>query len=77
MNAINDRRPTNVSLPEHLVAEAKALGVNLSRASETGVAAAIKAERGRRWKLENQAAVAAYNEWVAEHGLPLDSFRAF
>jgi antitoxin CcdA len=77
MNVAQSRRATNVSLPDHLVEEAKALGINLSRACENGVQAALKAERERRWKLENKAGIEAYNEWVAANGLPLDEFRQF
>jgi len=77
MNKMNDRRPTNVSLPDHLVAEAKALGINVSRACESGVEAAVQAARGHQWTIENKAAFDAYNLWVAQHGLPLDEFRQF
>lgn len=71
------RRPTNVSLPERLVEEAKALGVNISRASEMGVLEAVRAERERRWRSENREAIAAYNDWIEEHGIPLAEFRQF
>jgi len=77
MNKMSDRRPTNVSLPGHLVEEAKALGINLSRACESGIEAALQAERSRQWKIDNKAAFDAYNQWVAEYGLPLDEFRQF
>jgi antitoxin CcdA len=72
-----DRRPTNVSLPARMVEEAKALRINLSRACESGLEAALKAERERHWKAENAEAIASYNRWVEEHGLPLEEFRQF
>lgn len=76
MNKISSgRRATNVNLPADLVEEAKALGVNLSRASESGLEAAVKAERGRRWKIENREALQSYNEWFEEHGMLLPEFR--
>lgn len=74
---MSDRRPTNVSLPGRLVDEARAMGINLSRACEVGIETALKAERERRWKMDNADAIAAYNEWVEEHGLPLEEFRQF
>lgn len=77
MNPVVTRRATNVSLPVHLVDEARSLGVNLSRACESGVEAVLKAERERRWKIENADAIEAYNRWVGEHGLPLEAFRQF
>jgi antitoxin CcdA len=72
-----DRRATNVSLPAAMVAEAKALGINVSRACETGIQAALSAERERRWRKENASAVAAYNRWIEENGIPLEEFRSF
>ena len=71
------RLPTNLSLSEPLVAEAKKLDINLSRAAEQGLAAAVATERARRWKEENRAAIEAQNAWVAEHGLPLAKYRMF
>jgi antitoxin CcdA len=72
-----DRRATNVSLPADMVQEAKTLGINLSRACETGLRAALKDERERRWKIENAEGIAAYNEWVEKNGLPFDEYRQF
>jgi antitoxin CcdA len=71
------RRATNVTLPEALLQEAKALGVNLSQACERGLTAEVEALRRRRWLEENREAMAAWNAHVAEHGLPLESFRTF
>lgn len=68
---------TNLSLDAALVEEAKALGVNLSEAGAAGIAAAVKAERERRWKQENAEAIRSWNEWVAENGLPLEEYRQF
>lgn len=72
-----DRRATNVTLPTAMVEEAKALGINVSRACETGIQAALSAERERRWLIENASAIAAYNRWVEENGVPLEEFRSF
>ncbi len=77
MNSITGRRPTNVSLPGHLVEEAMALGINVSQACESGLEAALRNERERQWKADNKEAIESYNRWVAEHGLPLDEFRQF
>ena len=70
-------RPTNVSLDAALVTEAKALGVSISKASNAGLEQAVKKARGARWLEENKAALDAYNDYVAEHGLPLAKFRRF
>ena len=71
------RRSTNVSLSEKLVEEAKGLGINLSRACETGLTAAVRAERERRWLEENRAALDSANAHVERHGLPLEKHRPF
>ena len=71
------RRPTNVSLAANLVEEAKALEINLSRACEAGLEAALKQERKRRWQEENREAAEAWNVWIEENGLPLARYRQF
>ena len=71
------RRATSMTLDADLLDEARALGVNLSRAAEEGVLAAVKAERKRRWAKENAEFIRDYNEWIAENGVPLAEFRKF
>jgi antitoxin CcdA len=71
------RRPTNVSLPVSLIEEARTLNINLSRACELGIIAAVKAEREQQWKRANKAAIEDYNHWVDENGLPLSDYRQF
>ena len=72
-----DRRSTSLTLDRDLLDQARELGVNISRAAEAGVAAAVKAERARRWKIDNAEAVAAYNKWIEENGIPLAQYRKF
>ena len=75
--ATQARKPTNVSLDIALVAEAKRLGINISRACEVGLAEQIVMERGRLWKEENAAALESSNSYVEQHGLPLSQHRRF
>ena len=70
-------RPTNLSLSTALVDEAKALGVNISLAAAWGLEQAVAKTRAERWLEENRAALDSYNEYVEEHGLPLEKFRLF
>jgi antitoxin CcdA len=70
-------RPTNVSLDAALVAEAKALGVNISQASARGLEQAVAGARRQRWLEENKPALDAYNGYLDEHGLPLAKYRTF
>lgn len=69
------RRATNVTLPETLLRDAQDMGIDLSQACERGLAAEVADERRRRWLEENRQAIAAWNDHVAEHGLPLAAFR--
>lgn len=71
------RRATSLTLDRALLDEAKTLGVNVSRAAEAGVLAAVKAERGRRWKEDNAEFIVEYNKWIEENGIPLAEFRKF
>jgi antitoxin CcdA len=68
---------TNVSLDSALVAEARSLGVNISRASEVGLESAVAHARARRWLEQNREALEGSNAFVDAHGLPLDSLRQF
>ncbi len=71
------RRPTNVTLPENLVHEARALGINVSQACERGLLAEVGAAMARRWQEDNRAAIDAWNGHVDRHGIPLAEFRSF
>ena len=71
------RKPTNVSLPATLVAEATELGVNLSRACERGLAEAVTEAKRLKWIEENREAFDYWNRDIAENGLPLDKYRKF
>lgn len=71
------KRATNVSLPEDLLSEAKALQINISQAAEAGVAQAIARARSERWLAENQEAIESSNAFVEKHGLPLAKYRMF
>lgn len=60
-----------------MLAEARTLGINISRACENGLAQEIAGERGRRWLRENRAAIESSNDYVEKHGVPLARFRQF
>jgi antitoxin CcdA len=74
---MNVRRATNLSIDPDLVEEAKALGINASRAAEAGLREAVRAARAEAWLRENAEAIASWNAWVEEHGLPLAKYRRF
>ena len=71
------RRPTNVSINEALLTEARILDVNISRAAESGLARAIAERRTELWLSENRAALESSNAYVEQNGLPLAKYRSF
>lgn len=62
------KRATNVTLDAAILAEAKALGINLSKTLEEAVVVKLKEERARRWLEENREAIEDYNRCIKEHG---------
>lgn len=71
------RRSTSMTLDAALLDEARALGINISRAAEAGLATAVKQARREAWQRENAEAIAATNAYFEEHGLPLADYRQF
>ncbi|WP_170543922.1 type II toxin-antitoxin system CcdA family antitoxin [Ruegeria conchae] len=74
---VQARKPTNLSLDPALLTEARKLKVNLSRAAEEGVRAAVAAAKAEQWQAENAEALQSSNSYVEKHGLPLERFRQF
>jgi antitoxin CcdA len=71
------RRATKVTIDQALLDEAKGLGINISRAAEAGIKSAVRAEKERLWQVENADAIASYNRYIDENGLPLAKYRMF
>jgi len=71
------RQSTSLSLNRALLDEARALGINLSRAAEEGVAQSIRATRAQKWRQENAGAMEDYNRFIENGGIPLAEFRKF
>ena len=71
------KKPTNLSLDQDLLSEARSFGVNLSQAAEVGLRRAVKDAKAAAWKRENAKALEASNAWVDQHGLPLEKHRPF
>ncbi|WP_417478380.1 type II toxin-antitoxin system CcdA family antitoxin [Maricaulis sp.] len=66
-----NRQRVNLTVREDVMSEAQALGINISRAAEVGIEAALKAEQSRRWLEENAEAIRAHNERVEREGMAL------
>lgn len=71
------RKPTNLSLDSTLLQEARALGINVSRSAEAGIAEAVKRHKQAQWLKENAAALESSNAYIDAHGLPLSLYRQF
>lgn len=71
------RKATNITLGEALLAEARALRINISQAAEAGVAQAVAEKRAQMWQAENRAALESSNAYIEQHGLPLARYRSF
>jgi antitoxin CcdA len=52
-------------------------GVNLSATLERALAEELASLQRTRWREENREAIAAYNEYVDEHGTFSDGVRSF
>ena len=71
------KTPTNLSLRADLVQRAKRLGLNLSEVVENALEAAIRDVEKASWLEKNQEAIAAYNKFIATHGVFGDDQRLF
>ena len=71
------RKAANLSLDQALLQEAKAFGVNVSRAAEAGLRDAVREAKAAAWRRENADAIASSNAWVEANGLPLARCRPF
>lgn len=71
------KKPTNLTLDQGLLSEARTFGVNLSQAAEAGLRLAVRDAKATAWKRENAKALETSNAWVESYGLPLEKYRAF
>jgi antitoxin CcdA len=71
------RKATNLSLDQGLIAEAKELGLNVSKIAEEGLAKAVAARKSELWLEENREVIEEHNRYFAEHGLPFAEYRGF
>ena len=76
MNAVI-KKPTNLSLQADLLAEAKALDLNLSAELNKALAEIVKRKRAERWLAENREAIEAYNRHIERDGLWSDGLTTF
>jgi len=68
---------TNITLSSAVLTEARALGINISQSCDQFLRELVRNERERRWQQDHADFIAAYNQTVADEGLPLNSWRWF
>lgn len=71
------KKATNLTLNTEVLAEAKKLGINISKVCDAFLESLVRSEKERRWKSENQDFINEYNQITEEKGLPLDKWRTF
>ncbi len=71
------RKSTNLVLDCRIVTRAKELEIDISRIAEDGIAAAVREEEARLWKIDNRESIEEWNAYVEKNGLPLGRFRQF
>ncbi len=71
------KRATNLTLSADVLAQAKALNINVSQACDAFLRELVRKEQAKRWRAEHADYIAAHNAALAKEGLPLDQWRAF
>ena len=66
------RREVNLTLPGDLVDAARTLVVDASQPAEAGIAAAVRRVHEEAWLAANETSIAAHEEWLDRHGMPLE-----
>jgi antitoxin CcdA len=71
------KRAANVTVDADILAEAKAMKINLSQTLEDELRRRIREEKARRFFEENREAFDSYNRFIAEHGIWSEKFRTW
>lgn len=72
-----NKRIANISIDSDVLAKARALNLNVSRAAEDKLRELIVAAEREAWLKENREAIEAYNRRVGKHGPFGDDGRQF
>ena len=71
------KKATNLSLNVKVLEAAKDLGMNISQTVDGLLAEEVKRRYWEKWNTDNKEAIAAYNERIRQHGLPLAKYRTW
>lgn len=71
------KKTTNIILSADVLVEAKARGINISQACDHFLRDLVRSKREEQWQKEHAAFITAYNQAIADEGLPLNDWRSF
>lgn len=71
------KRAVNVSIDEKILADAKAMGINLSQLLESELRARTQRERDRRFQEEHRAAIESHNRFIDDNGIWSEKYRSW
>ena len=71
------KKATNLSLNSKVLEAAREMGLNISQTVDSLLADEVKRRYWAHWNEENQAAITAYNDRTAAHGLALAKYRTW
>ena len=69
------KRALNVSVRADLIDEAKVFGTNVSAVVERALEEEHRERRREEWRRRNAKALAAWNDWIEENGVPFAELR--
>jgi antitoxin CcdA len=76
MSAAQKQR-TNVTLSADTLADARALGLNVSAISDAALADAVRHAKAKAWAEENAEAIAIRKSRIEAEGMPLADIQVF
>lgn len=71
------KRAVNLSVNEDLLAQARALGINLSQTLEAELEHRIREAKAKAWAEENAEAIESHRRFIENHGMLSDHYRFF
>nr|WP_318024162.1 type II toxin-antitoxin system CcdA family antitoxin [Ghiorsea bivora] len=71
------KKAANLSLNSDLLAQAKALNINISSTVEKSLAEEVRKHKEAAWLKENKEAIEEQNRFIKKHGLFSDKYRVF
>ena len=71
------KKATNLSINSDLLAKSRALNINLSATLEQALRTTLAKTEAKKWKADNKAAIATYNDFIESNGCFGDEYRHF